>query len=99
MDQFPDRNLLDCLTLEHFPRKLSASRSLYALRSDTDTGRCRRILAVKEAVLRTVKDSPSTGSKAVRRSAVGAHLLFASPYIICNVGKRQALYKYNNACC
>lgn len=69
MDQFPDRNLLDCLTLEHFPGKFSASRSLYALKSDTDTGRYRRILAMKEAVLRTVEDSPSTGWKTVRRAA------------------------------
>lgn len=40
----------------------------YVLRLDTGNGRYRKILLVKQAVLRTVKDSPSVGARFIRNA-------------------------------
>lgn len=55
----PGLILVDIQTLEHLHQELYASGTIFASMYDTDTKRYRGGLAVKQAVLCTVKDSPS----------------------------------------
>lgn len=55
----PGQILMDIQTLEHLHQQLYASGTIFASMYNTDTKRYHRILAVKQAVLRTVEDNPS----------------------------------------
>lgn len=66
IEQFPGRNLLVHRSFELLHGELCASRSLYASKRDTSTGRYYRSLAVKEVVLRRVNNCPSIYPRDVR---------------------------------
>lgn len=63
MGWFPSKNLPDHRTFGCLHRKLCASEWFYASRCDTGTGRYCRTSTVKIAILCTVKESPSKGSR------------------------------------